>query len=69
MRGARRIGVVLAALLVCACSRSNDASKRKALEQAKVDSQRQQQAIQNTIEARRREAAAQSGTTPSATPQ
>lgn len=62
-----RVALVAIALLMVACSRSDHASKRKALDNAKADSERNQKAIQNTLNALRREGAAQSAT-PSATP-
>lgn len=66
MRGASRVGLVIAALAVCGCSRHEHAGKQKALENAKADSQRNQQAIENTLKALRREAGRSSS--PSATP-
>lgn len=70
MRGASQIALVVATVGIVACSRAKDAGKQKALENAKRDSERQQQAIQNTLDALRREAAAQSATPiPSATSQ
>ena len=62
----RVVALMIAALVVCACSRHDHASKRKALENAKTDSQRNQQAIQNTLNALRRESA--KSPSPSATP-
>jgi hypothetical protein len=56
------------ALIVTACSRSEDASKQKTLNDAKRDSERQQQAIQNTLANRRQNTPPQSTPVASATP-